>query len=212
MKALVTGHRGFVGAHLWAALDALGYELTGLDLKDGQDILTAELPAVDKVFHLAAQTDAQSFNAEADARTNIMGTLRLLEKYGSRLIFASSAAVNYPVTPYAISKRACEEYVRMYGAASVRFCNLYGEGGHSVIDRFRHGDCMEIRGTGTQRRTYAPVEDAVAALMDANPGVLTILPGKDMTVNDVAAMYQGKRIVHVPALQTDLIEGRQRAA
>jgi nucleoside-diphosphate-sugar epimerase len=70
-------------------------------------------------------------------------------------------AVNYPLTPYAISKRAAEDYALFYGAAVVRFCNLYGAGGHGAIDRFRDGDRIEIRGSGEQLRTYAPVEDAV---------------------------------------------------
>lgn len=37
MRVLITGHRGFVGRHLWAALDTPDNEMHGLDVKDGAD-------------------------------------------------------------------------------------------------------------------------------------------------------------------------------
>ena len=208
---LVTGNRGFVGGHLCSYLDSHGIKWTGIDLKDGKDIMTAHLPDAEKVYHLAAQTNAQTDDVWDDADNNIFGTLRIVERYRHRVVFASSSAVNYPLTPYAISKRAGEDYALMYGAAVVRFCNLYGPGGHGVIDIFRESERIEIRGDGNQIRTYAPVEDAVSALIWAKPG-LHILPGKDMTVNEVADMFPGKTIDHVPANAADILDGRQRAA
>lgn len=201
---LVTGHRGFVGSHLTPYLR----KWIGIDLVEGADILTADLPEADRVYHLAANTNAQSPEALEDARTNIMGTLRLLEHYGSRLVFASSSMVEYPVTPYGISKLTGEHYARLYGAAVVRFCNLYGDGGHSVIDRFREAETLEIRGTGEQIRTYAPVEDAVSELLSVGPGETRVLQGRDMSVNDVAAMFD-KPVRRVPASALDLLDARQ---
>lgn len=212
VMVLITGHRGFVGSHLCAALQARNIPVIGIDLKEGTDILTADLPDVDRVYHLAAQTNAQTGDAAADARVNIVGTLRLLERYGTRVVFASSSAVNYPVTPYAISKRAGEDYARIYGAAVVRFCNLHGPGGHGVFECFAAADVMVIRGDGNQLRTYAPVSLAVSALIAAMPGDLNILPGVDMTVRDIAAMHPTKPVAYVPAVQTDIRDGRQKAA
>jgi UDP-glucose 4-epimerase len=203
VSVLVTGHRGFVGGHLCKRLG----EVVGIDLKDGADILTADLPEVDRVYHLAANTDAQSPDVAADARVNIMGTLRLLERYGDRVVFASSSMVAYPVTPYGISKLAAEKYCRMYGAAVVRFCNLFGDGGHSVIDRFRAG-CGTIRGDGNQLRTYAPVEDAVEALLSVKPGEVRVLAGADISVRIVAAMYPGDHPKET-ASPLDMADGRQ---
>lgn len=200
---VVTGHRGFVGRHLCRAL---GAGFIGLDVKTGTDILDCALPEASRVFHLAAQTDAQSNDAASDARTNILGTLRLLDRYGARVVFASTSAVNYPVAPYAISKRAAESYARLYGGAVVRFCNLYGEGGHSVIDRFAAENSLVIRGNGEQRRTYAPVQSAVVALLAARPGEMIVLPGKTMSVNEVAAMFPGKPVTHAAASKLDLPE------
>lgn len=206
MTIVVTGHRGFVGGHLLRAIQG---PVIGLDLADGNDILTCDLPDADRVFHLAACTDAQAADAGADARTNIMGTLRLLDRYGPAVVFASSSMVNYPVTPYAISKLAGEKYCALYGAAVVRFCNLFGEGGHSVIDRFREAEVLRVRGNGEQLRTYAHVGEAVAALLAAQPGALTVLPGRDKTVNDIAAMWPAKPIEREPATALDIMDGRQ---
>src|SRR4051794_27143337 len=127
MRALVTGHAGFVGIHLCKELVRRGYGVMGIDLKYGADIVTCELPDADRVFHLAAQTDAQCEDVGKDAAVNIVGSIRVFERYRDKAVFASLSMVMYPVTPYAISKGAAEDYARYYGAAVVRFCNLYGE-------------------------------------------------------------------------------------
>ena len=57
MKVLITGNRGFIGSHLWKALEP-NHELIGVDLKEGRDIRnlrTEDFAGVDYVFHLAAQ-------------------------------------------------------------------------------------------------------------------------------------------------------------
>lgn len=214
MKVLVTGHLGFVGSHLCKALHRRGHSVIGVDLKDGHDVNTCVLPRhVDRVFHLAAQVDASNPNTRLDAYSNIFGTLRILKYYGDKVVFASSSMVNYPVTPYAISKRAAEDYARMHGAAVVRFCNLYGEGGHSVIDKFRDTPkegTLTVFGDGHQIRTYAPVEAAVKALLEVAPGELTLLPGQNKTVNEIAFEHaMDKKIVYAAAREYDPKEAVQ---
>lgn len=210
MRVLVTGYRGFVGKHLVEALDDQpDTVIVGVDRKSGDELKDTYLPPdIDQVFHLAAQTDAYCRDAMADAETNILGTLRLLEQYGSKVVFASSSMVNYPDTPYAISKLAGEQYVRLYGGAIVRFCNLYGKGGHSVLDRFANENPITVYGDGKQRRTYARVSAAVDALMKALPGTTTILKGDNCSVNELAALT-GKKVVYKPARQFDLDDAVQ---
>ena len=58
-RALVTGHRGFIGRHIHAALDAHGWYVDGIDLAAGIDAVDvfrgdAPLPAYDLVVHCAA--------------------------------------------------------------------------------------------------------------------------------------------------------------
>lgn len=209
MDIVVTGFEGFVGLHLCNVLVDQGHRVIGLDIKNGNDIRSCWLPRADRVYHLAAQTNAQEPDTIHDADTNIMGTLRILQHYGSKVVFASSSMVNYPVCPYAISKRAGEAYAKLYGAAVVRFCNLHGQFGHSVIDRFSFDPVLTIRGTGEQLRTYARVEDAITALLNAKPGDEFILPGRDLTVNQIAAWFPQKEIRREKALETDILDGRQ---
>ncbi len=203
-QVLVTGHLGFVGRHLCAALG----DYVGLDIKDGNDILTCDLPDADRVYHLAAQTNAQSEDAQADALTNIIGSIRIFERYGDKCVFASSSMVHYPRSPYAISKKACEDYARFYGVKVVRFCNLYGEGGHSVIDKFRAADELTIYGSGNQMRTYAPVNTAVDALLNATWG-MNILAGRDYTVNEIASWRPEKPIVYRDQHKLDIMRAVQ---
>ena len=44
-KILLTGHRGFIGSKLYKRL--LHTDVVGIDLVDGQDLLTCELPNID---------------------------------------------------------------------------------------------------------------------------------------------------------------------
>ena len=62
-RALVTGHRGFIGRHIHAALDAHGWIIDGLDLTEGVDAVdilrrlntdALPFPAYDLVVHCAA--------------------------------------------------------------------------------------------------------------------------------------------------------------
>jgi UDP-glucose 4-epimerase len=213
MQVLVTGHRGFVGTHLCRALEKRGDEIVGIDLKEGNDILDCPLPDVDKVYHLAAQTNAQSDDAIMDAKINVMGSLRIFERYRDKCVFASSSMVKYPHTPYAISKKACEDYARFYRVGVVRFCNLYGDGGHCVIDKFRTADTITIYGKGNQLRTYAHVDKAVEMLLEAEGGGWgageNILEGKDYTVLEVASWFSGKPVEWREQSRLDIMKAPQ---
>ena len=52
MRILITGHQGFIGRALWNSLYTK-HDLEGIDIKSGKNILTANLPDVDLVIHLA---------------------------------------------------------------------------------------------------------------------------------------------------------------
>ena len=58
MKILLTGHKGFIGKVLFDRLWLKGHTLTGLDLKDGDDLNTCSLAYddIDLVIHLAGKS------------------------------------------------------------------------------------------------------------------------------------------------------------
>lgn len=214
---LITGHRGFVGRHLLNAVtneacdSRTPTEVFGIDLRDGEDICNAYLPDADRVYHLAAVTDAQSNDDRLIYEVNVRASIRLFVRYGPKLVFASSSMVAYRETsPYAMSKFLAEDKALTYSCAVVRLCNLFGPGGHSAVDKFRDGPEIVVRGSGEQVRTYAHVGHAVRAMLQVEPGELKVLEGQDQTVNQLAAMYSwNKPVRHEPAHYLDLMDGRQ---
>lgn len=154
-KVCITGHKGFIGSHLYREL-VKTHEVIGIDLKEGNDIrdITAEdLKGVEYIFHLAAQPKVP-LSIEKPIFTNdhnVNGTLNLLweaKKAGvKKFIFSSSSSVYgiqdklplneemtpSPLSPYGIQKLTGEHYCRnfanLYGLKTVclRYFNVYGE-------------------------------------------------------------------------------------
>jgi UDP-glucose 4-epimerase len=154
---------------------------------------------IEVVNHHAAQMDVRKSveDPRFDADVNIGGTLNLLEQCKQhgvrRFIFASTGGAIYgeqdtfpadeghperPLSPYGISKLACEKYLFYYkeihGLESVvlRYANVYGprqnphgEAGVVAIftERMLGGEEPLINGDGGQTRDYVYVGDVVEA-------------------------------------------------
>jgi len=167
MKILITGHKGYIGTHLTKRMRVIG-----LDIKDGNDIVTCELPKADVVIHLAAKSDVveSMINPVETIRTNTLGTIRLWEKYkDTRFIFASTAgAIQDGISStYGLSKYYAEELIKMFFSNYIilRLPNIYGaKGSRSVIDKFINEDII-IYGDGSQTRTFIHVDDLVNGII-----------------------------------------------
>ena len=141
-KILVTGHKGFIGSRVFAALPE--GQRVGIDLKEGEDLLE-QLPniQVDTVFHLAAHPSV-GYSVENPSYTlkhNVLGTSRVLEwakNHGAkRVVFSSSAAIygngDGPNSPYGLhklmSELECKLYSDLYDLDTVclRYFNVYSE-------------------------------------------------------------------------------------
>ena len=98
MKILVTGHKGYIGSHLFEQLTE--HDVVGIDLKDGSDILHC-LPGedFDCVFHLAAlpRVEYSVENPFYTMKQNVLVTSKLLEwskNHGVKtFILSSSSAI-----------------------------------------------------------------------------------------------------------------------
>ena len=168
MKIVVTGGSGFIGSYLLPELD----NPINLDIKEGNDILTCDLPEADVVIHLAAEPGVVASVADPykNARTNILATIRLAERYkDSRFIFASSGGTIQESieSPYGLSKYTCEEYIKLLFTDYVilRFPNVYGKGSRSVVDKWLKEDELIVYGDGRTYRIYAHVNDVVEAIL-----------------------------------------------
>ena len=191
MKILVTGHRGYIGSHIYSTLKLKGYDVRGIDLKDGEDILHC-LPDenFDYVFHLAA-CPRVGYSVEKPSYTlkqNVLVTSVLLEWAKNhevrRVIFSSSSAVDgdgdgIPKSPYGLHKlmneMECRLYSELYGLDTVclRYFNAYSEdqkyGGAYTpaicawMEMIKRGNSLRLDGDGEQTRDLVHVEDIVSA-------------------------------------------------
>ena len=190
MKILITGHKGYIGSHLYEKLVELNHDVTGVDIKEGNDVLHC-LPQehFDCVFHMAALPRV-GFSVENPSYTlkqNVLTTSVLLEwareNKIKRRVFSSSSAVtgngDGPTSPYGahklMSEIECRLYSRLYGLDTVclRYFNVYSEdqeyGGSyatvisSWMEMIRTNKELRMDGDGCQVRDFIHVSDVVSA-------------------------------------------------
>lgn len=156
MKVAITGSEGFIGKALTKRLKELNYDVFGIDIKYGIDILDYDqlstIPQFDIVIHLASRLIVpESYEIpHSYYMTNVMGTLNILELCRvrkSRMIFFSSYLYGHPeyqpidefhpispFNPYAQSKILCEDLCKAYNrdfnvpVVIFRPFNIYGPG------------------------------------------------------------------------------------
>jgi len=179
------------------------------------DVTAPELRAVaarfepDVVHHLAAQANVGRSLEDPvrDAEVNVIGTVNVLEAAraaGARKVVAASSAAVFgnpkrlpvteraaqaPESPYGVSKKVMEDYLRLYRAryglpyVLITPANVYGprqdpglEGGVVAIftAAMLEGRRPTIYGDGSQTRDFVYVEDLVDAFAraaDAGDGI-----------------------------------------
>ena len=158
-----------------------------------------QLFSFDTIIHEAAKAGVRYSLKDPFTylESNVKGTLNLLElmkKYqvpkmimastsslyaGSSLPYTEDLPVNFPISPYAASKKSAEifsyTYHYLYGLniIVVRYFTVYGPAGRPDMSIFRFiykmlkEETIEIYGDGTQKRDFTYIEDIVEGTLKA---------------------------------------------
>lgn len=197
---LITGHRGFIGSLLAKRFPGA----IGIDLQDGKDLLTCDLPETDLIYHLAAQSSVEGSWADpVHDSDNFKMTVRLAHRYPkAKIVYASSAAALGPiVSPYGFSKKISGDYLSQFHGKTVTcvFPNIYGRGSRSVVDLFKGSRQVTVYGNGLHVRDYVHVDDIVEGLLKAKdwpPGRYLMGSGVPTSVLQLA---EGREIEYAPS-------------
>jgi len=197
------------------------------DIRD-LNFLLEILRDIDIIFHEAAFTSVpQSIQMpESCNDVNINGTLNLLNAARIRdvekIIYASSSSlygdsptlpkkesmVCSPISPYAVSKLACENYMQVFNSIyglktiSLRYFNVFGprqrDSPYSGViaiwlGRILNNSNLIIFGDGEQSRDFTYVKDVIQANILASEHniegeIFNIAAGSPMTLTDLAKL------------------------
>lgn len=187
-KIVIIGGLGFIGRKLKQKLESVA-----IDLRQGQNVLTCELPEADIVFHLAAQTSVESsWHDPVHDMDNLRITARLVKEYpNAKIIYANSCASINPKSPYGFSKKVSGDYLKLFhkNTVSLVFPNIYGGNEQSVVDLFKGKDEVIVYGDGTHIRDYVHIDDIVDGMIKAidwEVGEYFMGSGKGTTVLELA--------------------------
>ena len=202
----------------------------GFDVLEA-DLATAELEPIlagaDGVFHLAGQPGVraswgESFQLYLDR--NVRASQRVFEAAaaaGIRVVFASSSSVYgdaeayptgedvepRPISPYGITKLACEHLAAAIGKAQgldavlLRYFTVYGPRQRpdmaftAMLEALAQGTPFRLFGDGSAARSFTYVGDAVAATIAAMErgragGVYNVGGGDEATMNEAIALAE----------------------
>lgn len=206
-------------------------ELVRGDITREKDLKRA-LRGIDYVFHEAALRSVPRSvdNPLSTNEVNITGTLKLLiasrDAGVKRVVYASSSSVygdsklipqneehkTSPISPYAASKLAAENYMQVFAktfgleTVSLRYFNVFGPGQNpeskysAVIPKFIEAAVknatIEIHGDGKQSRDFSYIDNVVSAniLAALTPGVsgqiFNVACGDSLAVIDIVKVLE----------------------
>jgi len=198
-------------ANLQGVKDRSNFRLVEGDIRDEQTLARLfREERIEAVFHAAARAGVRPSIQDPVLYhdVNVHGTTRLLEAARSasvkNFVFASSSSVygvanrvpfseedpaDFPISPYAATKRAgellCYTYHHLYGipVTCLRFFTVYGprQRPEMAIHKFTRlvdeGLPVPVFGDGSSRRDYTYISDAVEGVLRAlaNPHPYEIL-------------------------------------
>ena len=204
--------------------NAAGRAVVRADLAEAD--LAPLLAGVDGVFHLAGQPGVRSFGDvfELYLRRNVLASQRLFEaaaRAGTRVVFASSSsiygeaegyptredALPRPLSPYGITKLACEHLARATELAfgldvvALRYFTVYGPRQRPdmaftrILEALAAGTAFDLYGDGSVSRSFTFVADAVEATIAAmergrGGSTFNVGGGEEATMREAIALCE----------------------
>jgi len=233
--------------NITSCLKNKNFQLIEADIRDGSAMDDAVGDSVDIIVHLAARAGVRPSIAQPllYADVNINGTTVLLEAAKKqrigKFIFGSSSSVygnnekvpfseddnvDFPISPYAATKKACElichTYHHLYGISvtCLRFFTVYGPRQrpdlaiHKFAGLIEQEKTIPVYGDGTMSRDFTYIDDiingTVAAMQKcAGFNIYNLGESRPITVNDLVAEIEkalGKKAIkeHVPPQPGDV--------
>jgi UDP-glucuronate 4-epimerase len=191
MRILITGNEGFIGSNLEPYLKNLGYIVTGLDIKSGNDILFCNLPECDLVIHLAGIGGVRESLADPAKywQNNVSGTQRILDHYKDvRVLVAGSSSQYEPhLNPYAASKHIIE-HIPHNNVVFMRLHTVYSSNPRKgmFFDKLINGNLEYVT---NHYRDFIHVDDicsAISILIKSNyTGSIDIGTGLNVKISNI---------------------------
>ena len=222
--------------------NARGLTVRRLDLAEDE----LDFAGFDGVFHLAGQPGVRSFGDVFPlyVRRNVLASQRVFEAAAAadvRVVFSSSSSIYgeaeryptseevppQPISPYGITKLACEHLARAYAggfgldAVVLRYFNAYGPRQRPdmafprVLDALAGGGTFRLYGDGEQSRSFTFVADIVDATIlamerAASGTTYNVGGGEEATMNETIALLERIAGRTLDLRRTEAVAGDQR--
>ena len=194
MKALVTGHHGFIGSHVYEHLLSHGHEVDGYDRPhDLGNFKTNK--KYDVVIHLAANAAIREAVTNPDLfwENNVLKSQPIFDycrDNNVRCLYASSASVyEWWINAYAITKKV-NEIQAPPNSVGMRFFNVWAEKVSRSDMLYRMFEEKTATYLTRHKRDWIHVNDIVTAIATLIPssynGVLDVGTGNPVSVIDLA--------------------------
>ena len=202
---LVTGALGFIGSHYCKepvcyidnrtsnkVNSVKGYEYSDKNMQ------------FEYIIHLAANAKITGDINYELLESNIAFTSKIFNTFkGSKILYASSAAIYEKNNMYSISKAHNEWLAKGFNATGFRFFNVYGERDNGIVGKIlnaiKNDDVLSIYG-GHQIRDFVSVKDIVRTLeeeQDSKEKIIEIGTGVGTSIYELIEMCEevsGKKL------------------